>query len=191
MSHTELTAKVNYDIVTADANFSVKRAKLFLQLLGETGRVAHAARLVGFLKPDALYARRKRDPEFRAAWNEALERAADIFEAEAVRRAVDGVDKDVYYKGEVVGQERVYSDGLLGKLMEGAKPEKYQKKAGDGVNVNVNVGLAVIPMTAPTEEDWEREAAAGAPEPEKIIEGQFTEIPHNGSKSVPMKVVRA
>lgn len=156
MTQAQLTVQENYDIVSADRNFSAKRAKLFLHFLAERGRVREAAQLAGFKEPDALYYRKKHDSAFALAWEQALDRAGDVFEEEAVRRAVDGVDKDVYYKGEVVGQERVYSDGLLGKLLEGSKRDKYNPKKTADTNVHVQVGLAVVPMTNPVLEDWER-----------------------------------
>lgn len=157
MAQAVLTTEKTYEIVSADKNFSAKRAKLFLHFLAERGRVLESARLAGFKDADALYYRRKHDEEFATAWQEALDRAGDMFEDEASRRAVEGVKKDVYYKGEVVGEEVVYSDGLLAKLMDGSKPDKYQrKKDAAQTNVHVQVGLAVVPMTNPQLEDWEK-----------------------------------
>lgn len=156
MAQATLTAAENYEIVSADRNFGAKRAKLFLHFLAESGRVRQSAQLAGFANADALYHRKKHDASFAKAWEEALDRAGDKFEDEATRRAVEGVDKDVYYKGEVVGQERVYSDGLLGKLLDGSKREKYAPKKDNATQVNVHVGLAVVPMTNPVLEDWER-----------------------------------
>ena len=156
MAQASLTVAENYEIVSADRNFSAKRAKLFLHFLAETGRVRHSAQLAGFKDADALYYRKRHDAAFSKAWEEAIDIAGDKFEDEAARRAVEGVDKDVYYKGEVVGQERQYSDGLLGKLLDGAKREKYAPKKDSNTQVNVHVGLAVVPMTAPHLEDWER-----------------------------------
>ncbi len=156
MAQASLTTAENYEIVSADRNFSAKRAKLFLHFLAETGRVRQSAQLAGFKDADALYYRKKHDAAFATAWEQALDMAGDKFEDEATRRGVEGVDKDVYYKGEVVGTERVYSDGLLGKLLDGAKREKYAPKKESSTNINVQVGLAVVPMTNPGLEDWER-----------------------------------
>lgn len=152
----------NYAQVPAVVAFNKRRAGIFLRFLAETGRVGHASKLAGFTDPSPLYDRRKRDPEFKKAWEDALETAGDVFEDEAVRRGKEGVVKDIYYKGEVVGQERVYSDGLLSKLLDGAKRDKYNPKK-DAAKVDVHVGLAVIPMTAPTVEDWERDSIAAMP----------------------------
>lgn len=64
------------------------------------------------------YNERKRNPEFAQAWEDALERAVDNLAQEAHRRAVEGVEKIVYYQGEEVGRERVYSDTLLIYLLK-------------------------------------------------------------------------
>lgn len=47
-------------------------------------------------------------------------------EAEARRRAMDGVDEPVYHKGEVVGHVRKYSDTLLIFLLKAHRPHKYR-----------------------------------------------------------------
>lgn len=155
-----------------------RKEDIFLRFLGETGRVAHAWRLAGG-EPGNLthmYARKRRDAEFREAWEDAMARAADVFEAEAIRRATDGVTKDVYYKGEVVGHEQVYSDGLMAKILDGSKPEKYALRK-ENSSINVQVGLAVIPMTAPTLEEWERGAIEHQSSQPMLIEGKAKELP--------------
>nr|NIP59005.1 hypothetical protein [Gemmatimonadota bacterium]NIR79393.1 hypothetical protein [Gemmatimonadota bacterium]NIT88066.1 hypothetical protein [Gemmatimonadota bacterium]NIU31898.1 hypothetical protein [Gemmatimonadota bacterium]NIU36517.1 hypothetical protein [Gemmatimonadota bacterium] len=51
------------------------------------------------------------DQEYVQAFEAAKEDAADLLEAEAWRRAVDGVEKPVgWYKGEAGGKVREYSD---------------------------------------------------------------------------------
>jgi hypothetical protein len=74
-------------------------------------------------------------PEFAAAWEEALDEAADRMEREAFRRAVEGVEKPVFGSmgqglgsGEV-GRVREYSDTLLIFLLKAAKPEKYRERS--------------------------------------------------------------
>ena len=63
---------------------------VFLTALRETGNVSAAARRAGTSR-SVCYARRRRDTAFAAAWEDALEEAADRLEMEAFRRAVDGV----------------------------------------------------------------------------------------------------
>lgn len=76
-----------------------------------------------------LYSWRQEEPEFAAAWAEAVEIGADKLEAEAVRRAVEGVDKPVTFQGEITATYKEYSDSLLQFLLKGAKPDKYNRQA--------------------------------------------------------------
>ncbi len=69
---------------------------------------------------------RKKDRRFEAACQEALEIAIDEIEAEARRRAKDGVLEPVFYGGKPVGVIRRYSDTLLIFLLKAARPEKYR-----------------------------------------------------------------
>lgn len=50
---------------------------------------------------------------------------ADKVEQTMYERAVNGIEKGVYYKGEKVDTERQYSDALLVKLAEAYRPEKF------------------------------------------------------------------
>lgn len=68
------------------------------------------------------------DPEYAAAVAEAMENAADLMEVEARRRAVDGVDEPVFYKGDQCGAVRKYSDTLLIFMLKAARPEKYRER---------------------------------------------------------------
>jgi hypothetical protein len=72
----------------------------FLDQLAETGIVSSAARAVG-VSSSAVYALRAKDGDFAAAWDQALEDAADVLEAEARRRAVQGVAEPVVYQGQL------------------------------------------------------------------------------------------
>jgi len=57
---------------------------------------------------------RKRDAEFAAAWDEAIENAHASLLEELIRRARDGVDVPLQdAKGNVVGWKKQYSDKLL------------------------------------------------------------------------------
>jgi hypothetical protein len=70
----------------------------------------------------------------------------------AIQRGVHGYEEDVYYKGEVVGQKKVYSDGLLTTLLKAKVPEFGKEAEGGGVNVQVNV--ANIMPRADNYEQW-------------------------------------
>ncbi|MHC5536960.1 hypothetical protein ACYOEI_01645 [Singulisphaera rosea] len=51
----------------------------------------------------------------------------DTLESEARRRALDGVEKPVFYRGQKCGAIREYSDALLMFLMKAARPERFRE----------------------------------------------------------------
>jgi hypothetical protein len=112
----------------------------FLEALGEHGMVTRACRDIGIGRTTAYEARRA-DDAFATAWADISEMTLERMEAEAIRRAVDGVDRAVYYQGEEVGLERQYSDTLLIFLLKAGRPDKYREnisvRHAGGVRVSV------------------------------------------------------
>jgi hypothetical protein len=82
----------------------------------------------------SAYDWRNDDADFAAAWDEALDEAADTMEREAWRRAVEGTEKPVFGslgRGEgtgEVGRIREYSDTLLIFMLKAARPEKFRER---------------------------------------------------------------
>jgi len=146
---------------------SLRKQSKFLDILAQTGKVAESARAVGFTSTAFLHKVRREDEDFAEAWDQAVNAAGDVLEEEAIRRAHEGVMDPVYYKGEVVGHKLLYSDQLLMFLLRGTRPDKYNQHGG-GTQVNVKFGVAVLPMTAPTEAEWEAKAIAMHNEQEVI-----------------------
>lgn len=72
----------------------------FLEALKRTGIVSRACDAVGVLT-GTVYSLRKRDADFAAAWDDALEVAVDRLESEAWRRAHDGVEEPIVYQGQL------------------------------------------------------------------------------------------
>lgn len=84
----------------------------------------------------------EKDPEYRVAFELAQEDAADILEAEAYRRAVEGVEKPVgWHKGKPGGHVREYSDVLLMFQLKALRSEKYRER------VELRGALASIDLT--------------------------------------------
>ena len=98
---------------------------LFLDTLRGTGNVRLATSNADVARQVA-YRARDSSATFRADWDEALEEARELLEAEARRRAAIGVDEPVFYKGKVVGHIRKYSDNLLMFLLKAHWPEKFR-----------------------------------------------------------------
>ena len=56
----------------------------------------------------------------------------EILEAEAYRRALEGVVQPVYRKGKLVGEVRQHSDRMLMFLLAAQAPQKYAVRRGKG-----------------------------------------------------------
>ncbi len=97
--------------------------------LAETGTRTRAAAIAGVHRSVLYTPQWKQDRAFQAALKAAEEVAADRLEAEAWRRAVEGVERPVgWYKGQPGGYVREYSDILLIFLLKGLRPEKYRER---------------------------------------------------------------
>ena len=99
----------------------------FLKALALTGNITKAAAAAKVSRRRA-YQVLAEAADFAEAWQDALEDAADGWEAEAVRRAVKGTLKPVFQGGKKVGAVREYADTLLIFLLKGARPEKYRER---------------------------------------------------------------
>ncbi|MGX7951754.1 hypothetical protein ACWPM1_04225 [Tsuneonella sp. HG249] len=84
----------------------------FLEALAECGSVRQAARRVP-IGASTVYRARRADPAFRTAWAGALIAARVLAEDTLATRAIEGLEEEVLYHGEVVATRRRYSDRLL------------------------------------------------------------------------------
>ena len=113
---------------------------------------------------------REDDPEVEKRLRRAELIGYSTIESVAIERAIKGYEKDVYFQGNVVGKETVYSDTLLKEILK-ARNLSYQPKqeAPSAVQVNVNV----MPR-ADTYEEWlnVRKATLG-----QVEEAQYEELP--------------
>lgn len=128
------------------ATFSTLRQTRFLDAFASLGSVQSASRWADITR-DAHYKWLRDDPSYPARFDEALKAAARRFEDEAVRRAVEGMPKGIYYKGKRVAIEREYSDQLLALLLKANNPEKF----GDKSKLDVNVARVTSIEQVPTE----------------------------------------
>lgn len=103
-----------------------ERMALFLATYREKGIVRVALEKVGITRATlkswiAEYA------EFARLYADADEDAIDLLELEARRRAHDGVDKPITYKGRVTSTFKEYSDRVLVEMLSARRPDKYGK----------------------------------------------------------------
>ena len=96
----------------------------FLEFLETFPNLAQACKVLKIPR-STLNNLRARDPKFDKATKAAISNGVDAIEAEAIRRGVEGVKKDVYYKGEKIGDETVYSDTLLKFILTHLNPKKF------------------------------------------------------------------
>ena len=147
-AHTALRARVDQD------------AK-FLATLRDTGNVTAACMVSGYDRSH-IYQRRKTDTAFYTAWEAAIEVSVDKLEIVARNRAIEGHAKDVYYKGDVVGQIHEPSDRLMELLLKAHRPEKFnpvQKLEHSG-----GVSVAVVQFAAPQGKVIEHQARGSGSE---------------------------
>jgi hypothetical protein len=99
----------------------------FMVALSETCNVTRACKAVGIARQTA-YDRYEADAEFKKRWDKAKALGVEAVEDECHRRAYEGLDKPVFYQGEVCGTIREYSDTLAIFLLKAHKPEKYRER---------------------------------------------------------------
>lgn len=108
----------------------VIRMNEFIKALEETGcTVKRASKLSGLNRrqADAL---RVRVPAFAGRWKDVYDDVTDDLEEAGLKRAINGVEKAVYYQGIECGRETVYSDSLLSMMLQSRKPEIYKNRVG-------------------------------------------------------------
>lgn len=104
-----------------------KRA--FLCAYALTGVKIRAAEAAGIDMSTVYTDQWRGDAAFMEAMDRARVMSADVLEAEAYRRAVEGVEEPVgWYKGEAGGVVRRYSDVLLIFTLKGLLPDRYRER---------------------------------------------------------------
>lgn len=118
----------------------------------ETGMEATSAAHAG-VSLRAVYKEYEIDPEFHDLCMDARELVVDRYEAEAVRRAVKGTEKGIFYQGERTDEETVYSDSLLAKILTGRRPEVYGDKREITGAKGGAINVIIREFDAPAAED--------------------------------------
>ncbi len=171
-----------------------KRKKIFLKTLAKTGMVTPSAKAAGYADSQMVNRYRREDPEFAAAWEEAEAAGIDRWEEEATRRAFEGVEKGVYFRGERVDTEKQYSDGLAQFMLKAKRPEIYGERKQVDVNVGGRATIAVLPMAGNDASEWERiaqevndtnkRALEKEKEEAKIIDAEYEDVTPSKVKRV-------
>lgn len=132
----------------------VQRLKAkFLEHFAVYGNITQGAQHAG-IDRTTVYRWQEHDDDFAAAFREAEIQATETLEAEARRRAVEGVvsETPIYSrKGELLNTiiETKYSDTLLIFLLKARAPEKYRERfdvttAGQPMIKQVDADLGAV-----------------------------------------------
>ncbi len=137
----------------------------FLEALARTGNVGAAAQYVQRSRQSA-YDLKRRDPDFARAWLAALLLARDVAQDVLQERAVEGVEEEIFYHGEVVATRRRYDSRLLlahlARLDKIAEQIPAQRGAARFADMLAAIGRGedTAPLIATPTEDELAEAAA-------------------------------
>ena len=111
---------------TRHDGWTPERQIAFIEALAECACVEEACRRVGMSDRSAYALRRREGAEaFRDAWDAALDYALHRLEQAAIGRALNGVVRPVYYKGEQVGEWREYDERLTMFLLRTRRAGRY------------------------------------------------------------------
>lgn len=101
---------------------------LFLESLREYPNASEAARVAGVARTTP-YELKKKDPDFAAAWIDAIGTGVDKLEAEAFKRATTGwvASEEFFVDGSTKKRVTKVSDSLVPLLLKAHRPELYSR----------------------------------------------------------------
>lgn len=106
------------DCADRSDGWSLDRQAAFLRALSATHSVSEAARSVGRSRQSAYRLRsRLKGQAFDLAWEVAFHHSYDVLAHAALERALNGVERPVFYKGEQVGSYRRFDESLTVALL--------------------------------------------------------------------------
>ena len=129
------------------------RAKLrFLESLAMTGRIELSAEVVG-ISSKTVRQYRAEEEDFAEAMQLAKEMFCDKLHEEAMRRAVEGVERQRFSRdGDIISTEITYSDRLMELFLKRYMP---QFRESFKLEANVGGGVLVVPGNQTSAQEWE------------------------------------
>lgn len=123
----EITFQPMIQRVRHDGWTAVKQLA-FIEALADTACVEEACRRVG-MSDSSAYKLRNRPcgAPFRRAWDAAIDCASHRLEQAVLSRALNGVPRPIFHKGEQVGEWRYFDERLAMFLLRARRPERYGK----------------------------------------------------------------
>lgn len=154
-----MTVKTGYYAPPEYLPLTATRKQQYIDALRQHGIERWCAAHIG-VSFRTVKAERKADRVFNEYVEDALGAwAEENLIKEAFRRGVTGVQEDVYWNGEVVGQKTVFSDRMLLQLLKAHVPS-FRDNAGIQANVSSG-GVLLIPAAPATVDDWEDQFGEG------------------------------
>ena len=128
--------------------------ELYFSFLEVSGRKRYSAIMAG-VDPGRMAYLMAKESDLKAREMCAMQGYCELIDAAVHERAINGVTRNVYFKGSVCGTERHYSDSLLIALAKANSP-KYREHLS--VDANVRAGVLVVQASLDPD-DWEKEYA--------------------------------
>ncbi len=132
--------------------FTDELKERFCQKLAKCGLIAKSAHAIG-VSHRTIEEHRKKDPEFLAAFKQALALYRDRVEQEVHDRAIEGWEEPVFYQGKQTSTKLVKSDRLLELHAKRHIPAYRDKFEAD---VSVRGGVLVVGAQL-TVEQWQEQ----------------------------------
>lgn len=123
------------------AGFTKETWRDFMEEYMRTGRQDKACKKSGIPR-QTVYKRTRQDVDFAALMEEARNICMDSLEDAAIRRSRDGWLEPQYFKGELQGYVRKYSDSLLQFMLVNGRPEKYRPKKESDITLTTDPAKA-------------------------------------------------
>ncbi|NJM50665.1 MAG: hypothetical protein HC843_07150 [Sphingomonadales bacterium] len=115
-------------VKTRHDGWSAQRQVAFIEALSQSGCVEEACRAVGMSQTSAYKLRGRCDARaFRIAWRVALDHGVERLADAAYSRALHGVPRPVFYRGEQVGEYRVFDEDLTKFILRYRDPVRFGK----------------------------------------------------------------
>ena len=125
--------------------------ELYFGYLETSGRKRYSAVMAG-VDPGRMVYYMTKEKALKKLEQLAMQGYCELIDAAVHERAINGVDRGVYFKGKRIATERHYSDALLIALAKANNP-KYRDHLS--VDANVAAGVLVV-QTSLNPDEWEQ-----------------------------------
>lgn len=170
-------AETQLDSTEPHARGSREWDEAFFSALQETGVILKACEAAQ-VDRTTVWIRRKNDPAFASRFETSLKVGALLLEAEAIRRAKDGLMRKKFTRDgtpiidPATGEQYVeheYSDMLLLAVLRRHFPEQYRENKPGDINIQTNVAI-MNPAQLSDLQERRKKAELAASEPKQIEE---------------------